>query len=79
MAQQTIIAKNNIDARLAALFVQAASKFSSTIKINKSNKEANAKSIMGLISMAVLVGDEVTISTQGTDEAQALAEIAELL
>ena len=74
MKQKTITAKFSLEARTAALFVQTASKFQSIIKIQKDNKEANAKSIMGIISLGVLEGSAITITAEGADEDTAIAE-----
>ena len=74
MKQKTLTVSSSLDARTAALFVQTAGKFQSTIKIQLDNKEANAKSIMGMISLGLLEGSDITITADGTDEDAAIAE-----
>ena len=74
MKQKTITVGSSLEARAAALFVQTAGKFQSTIKIQMNNKEANAKSIMGIISLGVLEGSTITITAEGADEDKAIAE-----
>lgn len=79
MKEQKIKVSSGLEARPAALFVQAASKFSSNIKVEIDNKKANAKSIMGVISLGILDGQNVTIIADGTDEAEAVKELEEFL
>ena len=74
MKQKTITVRSSLEARTAALFVQTAGKFQSIVKIQMDNKEANAKSIMGMISLGILEGSEITIIAEGLDEDKAIAE-----
>lgn len=64
--------KTGLQARPAALFVQEANRFSSEIFLEKDGKKVNAKSIMGLMSLAVSSGSEVILSASGSDETEAL-------
>lgn len=81
MVEKTIEITNpsGLHARPAALFVQTAGKFTSNIWIKVDNKKVNAKSIMGLISLAVSKGTEITIVADGEDEELALSEIVDLV
>ncbi len=81
MVQQNVIVKNKtgLHARPAALFVQAANKFKSEIFIEKGGKKVNAKSIMGVMSLAVSQGTEITISAQGDDAQEAVDNLVELI
>ncbi len=51
--------KSGLHARPASIFVQLAKKFQSEIKIRKGEKEANAKSILSVLSLGAECGDEV--------------------
>ncbi|MDI3410778.1 HPr family phosphocarrier protein [Bacillus sonorensis] len=64
--------KTGLQARPAALFVQEANRFQSDIFLEKGDKKVNAKSIMGLMSLAVSSGSEVTLIADGADEQDAL-------
>ena len=64
--------KTGLQARPAAAFVQEATQFSSDIFIEKDGKKINAKSIMGLMSLAVGTGTTITLSAEGSDEEQAI-------
>jgi phosphocarrier protein len=68
-----------LNARPAALFVQTAGKFASKIWISKGIKQVNAKSIMGLMSLAISQNSEVTIGADGEDENVAVKELMELV
>ncbi len=57
--------------RTVANIVSLASKFSSSIKLVKDNATANAKSIMGVMSIGVYEGETFKIVAEGDDEAAA--------
>ena len=61
--------------RPVALLVQVASQFKSDIYIESGNKRVNAKSIMGMMTMGLESGEEVTVSVNGEDEDEALEQI----
>lgn len=64
-----------IEARSIAVLVQKASQFSSSVHIEVGTKKINAKSIMGMMSLNVGSGDEITVITEGDDEEAAANEI----
>lgn len=64
--------KTGLQARPAALFVQEANRFSADIFLEKDGKKVNAKSIMGLMSLAVGSGVMVNIVADGDDEEKAI-------
>jgi len=64
--------KTGLQARPAALFVQEANRFASDIFLEKDGKKVNAKSIMGLMSLAVSSGAEVNLIAEGSDEQEAV-------
>jgi phosphotransferase system HPr (HPr) family protein len=68
MIEYTLQSNTFFEARPAALFVQTASKFVSCIHLQVGNKNANAKSIMGVISLGIDDGSAVTILAEGEDE-----------
>lgn len=75
MKERNVIVKSSLEARPAALFVQTASKFSSAIHVNIGNKTVNAKSIMGVISLGILDGQEVRLVADGVDEEDAIIDL----
>ena len=66
-----------LDARPIALLVQEASQYSSSVYIEVDQKQVNAKSIMGMMSLALLNGEEILVDAEGADEAEAVAAIEE--
>ncbi|TDL32537.1 HPr family phosphocarrier protein [Jeotgalibacillus sp. S-D1] len=78
MRQQdvTIKLKTGLQARPAALFVQEATRYQSDVFIEKDGKKVNAKSIMGLMSLALGTGTTFTLITDGHDEEDALQSLA---
>jgi catabolite repression HPr-like protein len=67
--------KTGLQARPAALFVQEANRFSSEIFLEKDGKKVNAKSIMGLMSLAISTGSAITLVADGSDEEEALVAL----
>ena len=63
----------------ATMFVQVASKYKSRIYVLMDNKEVNAKSIMGMLTLGMVEGEDVLITAEGEDEAKAIAEIEQFL
>ncbi|WP_347862424.1 HPr family phosphocarrier protein [Salimicrobium sp. PL1-032A] len=68
-----------LQARPAAQFVQLANRFHSDIFIEKNEKRVNAKSIMGLMSLAVANGEEVRLIIDGHDENEAIRRLEEFV
>ena len=75
----TVQNKTGLHARPAALFVQKAGKFSSTITVVKEEREANAKSIMSVMALGAGQGSTIVIRADGCDEEQAVAALVELV
>ena len=67
-----------IHARPSSLIVQTANKFQSNIMFERENITVNAKSIMGVMTMAAGYQTELTVSADGVDEAEAIAALEQL-
>ena len=74
-----VTAETGIHARPATLLVQTASKFQSEINLEYKEKSVNLKSIMGVMSLGVGQGSDVTITAEGADEADAMAAIVDTM
>ena len=61
------------EARPIAMLVQVASQYDSTVYLETEGRRINAKSIMGMMSLAASLGTEIRIITDGSDEEQAMA------
>ncbi|RNA67506.1 HPr family phosphocarrier protein [Alteribacter keqinensis] len=75
----TVRRKTGLQARPAALFVQEANRFSSDIFIERDGKKVNAKSIMGIMSLAIGSGKTVALTIEGSDEAEALEALRQFV
>ncbi|MDF7637484.1 phosphocarrier protein HPr [Leuconostocaceae bacterium ESL0958] len=74
-----IVAETGIHARPATLLVQAASKYTADVTLIYQGKEVNLKSIMGVMSLGVGHGADVTIKADGDDADQALAAVTKVM
>ena len=70
---------SGLHARPAGMFVKKASEFTSTVEVLAKGKTVNAKSIMGIMSLGLAKGDELTISAKGEDEETAVNTLVELI
>jgi len=67
-----------LHARPATFFIQKANEFSCSIWIEKDDRKVNAKSLLGVLSMEIVKGAEITIIADGPDEDKAVEVLAEL-
>lgn len=81
MMQKSIQIKleKGLEARPVAMLVQVASQFESTVYINADDRKVNAKSIMGMMSLGLASGEQVTVVAEGNDEGTAIEEIEKFL
>jgi len=70
-----VLLESGLQARPAAQFVQQANRFSADIFLEKDGKRINAKSIMGLMSLAITKGETITLIADGPDEEVALNDL----
>ncbi len=80
MTEKILTVRNRagIHARPAALIAQTANKFAAEILIEKDSTTVNAKSIMGVITMAAGYNTVLTLKADGPDEVQAVDTIFQL-
>lgn len=74
-----ITLESGLQARPAAQFVQEANKYAADLFLEKEGKRINAKSIMGLMTLALGRGEEVTIIADGTDEEEAVKDLVNFI
>ena len=79
--KKKIIVKNKqgLHARPAALFVQLANKFDSSITVIKDDQEINGKSIMGILMLAAEQGSEIEVIAEGEDANEAIEALEEFI
>lgn len=68
-----------IHARPAGLFVKIAADYPCKVTIGKGDKEVDAKRIMGVMSLGVKQGDEITVKADGDREDEAITAIETFL
>ena len=80
MIEKVLTVRNRagIHARPAALIAQTANKFASEITLEKDSATVNAKSIMGVITMAAGYNTTLTLKAEGDDEGDAVEAIFNL-
>ena len=71
--------QQDFEARPIANLVQMANRYESKIYLEHGDSRVNAKSIMGMMSLALLNGEEILVDAEGADEAEAVAAIEEFL
>ena len=74
----TIMNRAGIHMRPAAVIVDTAKDYKSTIHLEKDSYKINAKSILGIMTLGAGYGNEINIIAQGEDEKEAVAALARL-
>lgn len=81
MVSKSVIVLNQVGlhAKTATLFIQKANEFKAAIWVEKDARRVNAKSLLGVLSLGITRGTEITLSAEGTDEAEALSVLTSLI
>ncbi|MBE6716850.1 MAG: HPr family phosphocarrier protein [Ruminococcaceae bacterium] len=81
MITKDITVQNQVGlhARPATFFIQRANEFKSAIWVEKEERRANAKSLLGVLSLGITGGTEIRIIADGQDEADAVAALEKLV
>lgn len=81
MEEKTILLDNDegLHARPAAKFVQKANRYKSDIEIEFIGNAVNGKSIIGIMSLGVYSGENITIRAKGVDEKEAVEGLINFL
>ena len=79
--KKSVVVRMNADfeARPIANLVQLANRYNSRVYIEMETKRVNAKSIMGMMSLALINGEEAVLDVCGEDEEEAIAALEEFL
>ena len=70
---------SGLEARPVAMLVQVASQYESSIYVVDGTKKVNAKSIMGMMTLGLHVGDEIEVQADGSDAQVAIDKIEAFL
>lgn len=81
MLERRIILRSagGLHARPASELVRLCSQYESDIFLENNGNKVNAKSILGLLTLAATDGSELILYADGEDEEQALAQISQFL
>ncbi len=81
MVYQDIVVQNRVGLHAvpATLFIQKANEFRSSIWVEKEGRRANAKSLLGVLSLSVTGGNDIRIIADGQDESEAVESLANLV
>lgn len=80
MIKETIAITNKLGlhARAAAKLSHLANTFSSDVFLIYNEDRVNAKSLLGILTLAAAMGQPITIETNGKDEKEAVGKIVDL-
>ncbi len=81
MISKEITVQNEVGlhARPATFFIQKANEFKSLIIVSKDDRKVNAKSLLGVLSLGITKGTQITLSADGPDEQESLDELEALI
>ena len=81
MVMKTIVVSNQVGlhARPATFFIQKANEFKSSIWVEREERKVNAKSLLGVLSLGITKGTEISIGAEGADEEAAVAALEQLI
>jgi phosphocarrier protein len=78
---KTITVNNQVGlhARPATFFIQKANEFKSSIWVEKDERRVNAKSLLGVLSLGITKGTEITLIAEGVDDRTAVEALETLI
>lgn len=81
MTSESVVVVNQLGmhARAAAKFVHLATRYQARVRVARDAREMDGKSIMGILLLAAARGSTITITADGTDEADAVDALAALV
>ncbi len=77
MTKETVVFHGGEDQSMKsiAMLIQISSDFACSIYIEKDGRRANAKSLLGVLSLGINNGDEIDILADGQDEKEAVEKL----
>ena len=81
MVQETVVFKceDALQMKAVAMLIQKASSFKSTIYLTRDGRRANAKSLLGVMSLGIVNGVGIDINADGVDAQEAVDELVSYL
>ena len=77
--EAVVKSQNGLYARPATFFVQKANEHTCSIWVEKGERRANAKSLLGVLSLGIVKGMTITLIADGPDETEAVEGLAALV
>jgi len=78
-SSESITLTGDLHARPAGAFAVAAGRFTSAVSVTAGAKTADAKSVLGVMGLGATTGQEVTVTADGPDAADAVAALIAIL
>ena len=75
----TLVNSVGLHARPATFFIQKANSYRCSVWIENNSRRANAKSLLGVLSMGIVKGMTITLIADGSDEEEALNGLCNFL
>ena len=81
MIIREVTIKNSVGlhARPATFFIQKANSFKSSISVEREDRRVNAKSLLGVLSLGIVNGMQITLVADGPDEEEAVEALTDLI
>ena len=81
MITRDITVKNSVGlhARPATFFIQRANSFKSSLYVEREDRRMNAKSLLGVLSLGIVKGTQITLVADGPDEEAAINDLVNLI
>lgn len=81
MCSKNIVVQNQVGlhSRSATYFTNKANEFKSSIWVEKEERRANAKSLLGVLSLGVTGGNDIKIIADGPDDEAAVDALCSLV
>ena len=79
MQQSIVKCESGLHNKQATYFIQNANEYRSSIWIEADERKINAKSVLGVLSMGITSGTEMSLVAEGPDEEAAVKELSAML
>ena len=81
MYSQTVMVNNSVGlhARPATFFIQKANEFKCSVWVEIGTRRINAKSLLGILSLGIIKGTEISVIADGADEEAAVTALIDLV
>ncbi len=81
MVSKEVVVQNmvGLHARPATFFIQKSNEFKSSIWVEKNGRRMNAKSLLGVLSLGITKGTQITVIADGADEEEAVNALTALI